>query len=56
MSLTASQVFWSGLVSCVFLRDLTERVVDLSVAGSNLQMLLEFKTKGLNKQRMQSGV
>lgn len=48
MSLTASQVSCPGLASCVFLRDLTERVVDLSVAGSSLQMLLKFKTKGLD--------
>lgn len=48
MSLAASQVSCPGLVSCVFLRDLTERVIDLSVSGSSLQMLLKFKTKGLD--------
>lgn len=48
VSLAASQVSCPGLVSCVFLRELTERVVDLSVAGSRLQMLLKFKTKGLD--------
>lgn len=48
MSLAASQVSCPGLVNCVFLRELTERVIDLSVAGPRLQMLLKFKTKGLD--------
>jgi len=48
MSLAAAQVSCPGLVNCVFLRDLTERVVALSVAGSSLQMLLKLKTKGLD--------